>query len=295
MSGNKLMVIDNNKLAILEEIEQRIASIKTIDEAKDIRDKAEAVRRYAKSAGFSLNIVNDAAFMKIQAERKAGEILSKMELDKGGRPSKTASSMEAVNSLASMGVSDTQSHRWQTEAKVPEARIREIVAEVEEAAQELTSSRIYNEGRGNVHFSSATDNWETPQDLFDKLNKEFNFSLDVCANDKNAKCKKYFTKKEDGLNQKWKGNCWMNPPYGDEIVDWVKKAFNSSKEGATVVCLVPARVDTNWWWDYCRFGEIRFLRGRLKFVGAPANAPFPSAVIIFPNKAKVVWWEWQTD
>lgn len=136
-------------------------------------------------------------------------------------------------------------------------------------------------GDMSVHFSSATDLWATPQDFFDKLNTEFGFTLDVCANKDNAKCADYFTAEQDGLAQDWRGVCWMNPPYGRGIGAWMRKAHEASKAGATVVCLVPARTDTAWWWDYAIKGEIRFIRGRLKFGGQKANAPFPSAVVIF--------------
>ena len=140
-----------------------------------------------------------------------------------------------------------------------------------------------------VHFSSKTSEWETPQDFFDLLNSEFHFELDVCAKPENAKCPRYFTPEEDGLKQEWRGVCWMNPPYGREIGRWVKKAYESAKEGATVVCLLPARTDTSWWHDYCMMAdEIRFIRGRLKFGGAKHPAPFPSAIVIFrPSKGEV--------
>lgn len=134
-------------------------------------------------------------------------------------------------------------------------------------------------------FTSRTDEWETPKDFFDTMNKEFHFNLDVCAARENAKCEKYYTKKEDGLSQQWHGNCWMNPPYGREIGKWMKKALEASKEGALVACLVPARTDTAWWHEYAMKGESRFIRGRLKFGGSQNHAPFPSAVVIFrPQK-----------
>jgi phage N-6-adenine-methyltransferase len=133
-----------------------------------------------------------------------------------------------------------------------------------------------------LHFSSETVEWYTPQDFFDDLNSEFGFELDVCATAENAKCPKFFTKGDDGLSREWTGICWMNPPYGREIGKWVKKAYDSSLSGATVVCLVPARTDTKWFQDYClRYGEIRFVRGRLKFGGCENPAPFPCAVVIF--------------
>ena len=133
-------------------------------------------------------------------------------------------------------------------------------------------------------LSSKTCEWETPQWFFDKLNAQFKFNLDVCATPDNAKCKRYFTKDDDGLQRKWTGTCWMNPPYGREIKQWMKKAYEESLHGATVVCLVPARTDTAWWHDYAMKGKIRFIRGRLKFGGHKNSAPFPSAIVIFNLK-----------
>jgi phage N-6-adenine-methyltransferase len=133
----------------------------------------------------------------------------------------------------------------------------------------------------NVHFSSKTDLWATPQEFFDKYDKIFNFEVDVCATKENAKCDKFFTQEDDGLSQEWEGVCWMNPPYGRDIGKWMKKAYESSLEGATVVCLVPSRTDTKWWHDYSMKGDIEFIKGRLKFGGSKNSAPFPSAVVVF--------------
>ena len=110
----------------------------------------------------------------------------------------------------------------------------------------------------DLMFSSKTDLWETPQDLFDKYNDIYNFETDVCALPENAKCKKYFTPETDGLKQEWKGVCWCNPPYGREIGKWVEKAVNSF---ATVVMLLPARTDTKWFHDFCLpYGKIEFIK-----------------------------------
>ena len=133
-----------------------------------------------------------------------------------------------------------------------------------------------------VMFSSQTDLWETPQDLFDKVNAEFGFTLDVCALPENAKCEKFYSPAEDGLSQSWTGVCWCNPPYGRQIGKWVRKAFFSSAEGATVVMLLPARTDTKWFHDYILHrAEVRFLKGRLKFGGGINSAPFPSMLVVF--------------
>ncbi len=128
-------------------------------------------------------------------------------------------------------------------------------------------------------FSSKTDLWSTPQDLFDKYNEKYHFETDVCALPENAKCEKFFTPEIDGLKQEWTGVCWCNPPYGRQIGKWVEKACNSA---ATVVMLLPARTDTKWFHDYClQYGKIEFLLGRLKFGGCKNPAPFPSMIVVF--------------
>lgn len=139
----------------------------------------------------------------------------------------------------------------------------------------------------NVHFSSKTDMWSTPNHIFKRYDDIYHFNLDVCATKENAKCENYFTEEQNGLIQEWTGICWMNPPYGREIGKWMKKAYESSLSGAIVVCLVPSHTDTAWWHDYCMKGEIEFLRGRLKFGTATQPAPFPSAIVIFDKKETI--------
>lgn len=137
-------------------------------------------------------------------------------------------------------------------------------------------------------FKSQSCDWPTPQGFFDELNKEFGFQLDVCADAKNHKCAEFFDMNTNGLMQRWAPRvCWMNPPYGGDIPKWMAKAYEESQKGATVVCLVPARVDTAWFQDLCIGvgAEIRFVRGRLKFGDATNSAPFPSAVVVYrPSK-----------
>ena len=134
--------------------------------------------------------------------------------------------------------------------------------------------------------SSNRHDWETPADLFAELDAEFGFTIDVCATPENAKCDRFFSPDEDGLRQSWAGEvCWMNPPYGREIGKWMAKAHAEAEAGSIVVCLIPARTDTRWWHDYAMKGEIRFLRGRIRFVGARHSAPFPSAIIVFRGSA----------
>lgn len=138
-----------------------------------------------------------------------------------------------------------------------------------------------------VMFSSRTDQWATPQSFFDTLNEEFAFTLDPCADVFNHKCKRYFTKEEDGLVQDWSGEVvFCNPPYGREIGKWVEKCFREVYQGKCVcaVMLIPARTDTKWFHKYINHkAEVRFIQGRLKFGDSKNPAPFPSMVVVFRN------------
>ncbi len=131
-------------------------------------------------------------------------------------------------------------------------------------------------------FSSSNIEYETPQWLFDHFNSLFNFELDVCASKENAKCKNWLSEKDNGLEKSWLDRNWMNPPYGREISKWLKKAYDESKKGNLIVCLLPARTDTRWWHTYVlKADAIHFIKGRLKFSGSNSSAPFPSAIVIF--------------
>lgn len=131
-------------------------------------------------------------------------------------------------------------------------------------------------------YTSKTDLWSTPQDLFDKLDAEYHFQTDVCAMPFNAKCKHYYTPEQDGLAQEWTGVCWCNPPYGRGIGKWVQKAVESN---ALTVMLLPARTDTKWFHNLVLpHAQITFLRGRIKFGGCVGDAPFPSMICVFDRR-----------
>lgn len=141
-----------------------------------------------------------------------------------------------------------------------------------------------------VITSTGKDDWETPKEFYDALDAEFQFTLDVCATSENAKCTRYFTPEDDGLQKDWAGEtAFCNPPYSNRAQDkWVEKCFmESRKPNTTVVALLPARTDTARFHRYILHkAEIRFVRGRIKFVGASAGAPFPSMVVIWKQNSQ---------
>lgn len=159
----------------------------------------------------------------------------------------------------------------------------EFQAESDSAQSSQDIPSEHDRSKQGVHFSSKSCEWSTPDEFFRMLDAEFRFDLDVCATPLNAKCRRFFSREQDGLSQAWNGTCWCNPPYGREIKFWIEKACRDAQDGCcTVVCLIPARTDTKWWHEFVsQASEVRFVRGRLKFGGHRNSAPFPSAVVVF--------------
>ncbi len=162
--------------------------------------------------------------------------------------------------------------------------------------------------KSNGRYNGNGREWETPPELFDKLNAEFNFTLDPCATVQNAKCEMFYTELEDGLTQSWKRHrVFMNPPYGREVAAWTRKAREASTKGAVVVGLLPASTDLAWWHEDVlghgleRVGapaEVRYIRGRVRFLtGGPYRASgfFASVIVIWrPRLRGLGDYEWVT-
>ena len=132
---------------------------------------------------------------------------------------------------------------------------------------------------------SKSDDWATPQYLFDEWDAKYHFDLDAAASTTNHKCSNWFgldhpdLQRRDGLAQDWIAkSVWVNPPYGRVLNDWVGHAF---KQTTQVVMLLPARTDTRWFHSYCINQKVTFIKGRVKFGGSSYGAPFPSMIVEF--------------
>jgi phage N-6-adenine-methyltransferase len=132
-------------------------------------------------------------------------------------------------------------------------------------------------------FNAKSVEYGTPDNIWNPLNEEFKFTLDVAATDENAKCAKYFTKDQDGLSQSWSGEvCWMNPPYGRVMQKWIRKAYSEWKNGCTVVAIIPARTNTSWWHDCIQdIAMVRFIRGEVAFKGFDRGLWMPMCIVIW--------------
>ncbi len=135
-------------------------------------------------------------------------------------------------------------------------------------------------------FKSTNQNWETPDDLFAKVDMEFHFTRDVCASSDNTKCKNYWSELDSCLNKTWDGVNWMNPPYKN-MKQFIKKAYDESGNAITVA-LIPARTNTRWWHDWCMKGEVWFICGRPRFKGCSHGLPQPLALVVFGRQSGVM-------
>jgi site-specific DNA-methyltransferase (adenine-specific) len=140
-----------------------------------------------------------------------------------------------------------------------------------------------------VVFSSAKSDWRTPQDLFDRLDRQWGkFDLDAAADDQNSLCDQFYCQEADALAHDWYAEgarrAFVNPPYGRGTVGkWVAKALEESRRGCRVVMLLPSRTDSAWFHDLVKphAFHVEDLRGRVRFQGAKAGAPFPSLIVVF--------------
>lgn len=140
----------------------------------------------------------------------------------------------------------------------------------------------------NLFFSNKTDEWSTPPEFFQELDREFCFTLDPCATEENHKCQDFYTIRENGLAQSWAGRTvFCNPPYS-QAAQWIEKAYHEGhQENTTVVLLIPARTDTRYFHNFVlNRAEVRFIKGRLKFGGCKNAAPFPSMLVIYRGPCK---------
>jgi phage N-6-adenine-methyltransferase len=142
--------------------------------------------------------------------------------------------------------------------------------------------------------------WSTPQPIFDVLNKEFEFQVDLCADPDNAKCKNWLDR-QVSLDTDWsgEGTAWLNPPYGKDITDWVRKAARTNRR---IVGFLPGRTNAPWWHDHVMQAiELRFVRRKVSFAngeGCKGVPPWGAVVAIWEPfntglTPVAVSWDWR--
>ena len=262
---------------------KELAMANSIDEVKDIRDKAEALRAYAKQAGESLEMQNMIAEIKIRAERKAGELLKEQIPHEGGRPEKqsndtTVFEIEQSKTLKEIGISRDQSSTWQKIANIPEEKFEKHIAETKDSKQELTTAstvRLADEMKGKPHVSNNSGNneWYTPSEYIKSARKVLgSIDLDPASSELAntvVKATKYYTIEDDGLIQDWHGKVYMNPPYATDLISpFIDKLieFYEREQVNEAIVLVNNATETKWFQSLASIAiSVCFPTGRVKY------------------------------
>lgn len=290
----------SNLLITLDAAKQALTQASSLADVLDIRDKAEAVRVYAKAASQSLELQNRAAEIKLRAERRAGEILKKIEKDKGGRPSERTeetSNMVLPVSLKDIGITKMQSSRWQKESEVSEEKFEKFVAECNEQQKEVTQSGLLSiAGAGHVSASTGENEWYTPSRYIDAARRAMgSIDTDPASCEKaqeNVDARVFYSIEDDGLSQDWIGSVWLNPPYSKELCGrFIEKLREEVlKKNCLQACvLVNNATETQWGQVLLGISSgVCFPSGRIQFIdknGKKANSPLQGQMICYigPN------------
>lgn len=266
----------------------------SVDEVKDIRDKAQAMAAYARQAKDTA-LVEWATEIKVRAERRAGEMLRDMPKHTGGRPSKTTDIVSAVSTLADIGVTDKQSERWQKLAAVPEDKFEQAVAAAKEVAGEVTTAALLRLNHPHVSHNSGENEWYTPPNIIERARATMGVidcdpASSAVANGL-VMATTFYTAEQDGLAQTWFGRVWMNPPYSNPLCSQFCAALTRKFEAGEIeqACvLVNNATETGWFQAMLRVAASAcFLEGRVRYLnagGEPVGAPLQGQAILYFGK-----------
>ena len=277
-------------LSRISEARRALTAAKSLDDVLQIRDQAEALRVYVKAASDSLEAANAAAEIKLRAERKAGEMLASMEKN-AGAATRSQDVTASPPTLDDLGIDKMQSLRWQREAKVPEDQFEAYVESCRGANQELTQAGLLKIANGShVSLNSGENEWYTPP-VYIEAAREAMGSIDLdpasCeVAQANVKAKRHFTIDDNGLDKKWSGNVWLNPPYSKELIGlFAEKVVGESSRLKQAIVLVNNATDTAWFHRLASVASAAcFIKGRIRFLdktGSPANTPVQGQVVIY--------------
>jgi len=264
----------------------------SVDEVKDIRDKAQAMAAYARQA-HDTALVEWATEIKVRAERRAGEMLREMEKNPGTRAAGSRMMRPPdTPTLEQLGINKAQSSRWQKLAAVSEDKFEQAVAAAKEIAGEVTTAAMLRLNQPHVSHNSGENEWYTPPDIIERARRAMGaIDCDPASSqlaNKNVKADIYYSSKDDGLNQKWKGRVWLNPPYAQPLCAQFCEAVTHrflDKEIEQACVLVNNATETAWFQGMLRAAtSLCLLEGRVKYLdktGEPAGTPLQGQAVVY--------------
>jgi phage N-6-adenine-methyltransferase len=283
-------------LAKISEARRALASAQTLDDVLSIRDQAKALEACLKIVGESLEAANDAAEVKLRAERRAGGMLAERN-DARGRNQHSHEDADIVSgpSLKELGVSEQQSSRFQRESKVDDDTFERYLASCREQQREITQAGLLNIAKGcHVSANSGENEWYTPREYIEAARDVMgSIDLDPASCDTaqaNVKARRFYTADDDGLSKKWNGNVWLNPPYGKDVIGlFAEKLVDESRRFDQAVVLVNNATDTAWFHRLASVASaVCFICGRVKFLdksGNPANTPVQGQAVLYVGRS----------
>jgi phage N-6-adenine-methyltransferase len=256
----KLAKADGVQTLAVERARDMLAKCKTVDEAKEIRDQAAAVKVYLRTKDAGLEAQNDAAEIVITAERRMGRILAETERHTGGRPAATDEPKVQPATLAEMGISRNIAARARKLADIPDDEFEERLADAR-ATERLTTSSVLGKKK-----SPGEQTMRTPRWLFDELSDLFGpYRLDAYASKENALCRKFYTAETDGNSQPWLDRTFANPEFDPMIIPMRKAVEEAELRGVNSTMVAPVGCSQEWFHKFAIRGTIWVPDRRINF------------------------------
>ena len=279
----------SSTLAKINKAKLALIAAKTLDDVLEIRDQAEAYRVYVKAAKQGHQAANAAAEIKLRAERKAGEFLATREMAKNQKKKPAGDIVSPAETLDELGVSKKQSSRWQQEAEIPEEKFEQYIDDRNKNEAEITQSGLLKLGsKCHVANNSGENEWYTPTKYIEAARLAMGgIDLDPASCEKaqeNVKAGSFYTAEDNGLEKRWFGKIWLNPPYSKDLIGaFAEKVATENYDQACV--LVNNATDSRWFHRIAEMASaICFVKGRIKYLdasGTPANTPLQGQAIIY--------------